>query len=90
MEGWEWRKLFPPKILERGEDYYVRGQVKALARAGDLVSAIVGGGQDYQVELAFQGKLLEEWQCSCPYGQNGAPCKHLAAVFLALECGGRA
>ena len=37
------------------------------------------------MEVRFCRGLVEDWTCSCPYGREGDPCKHLAAVFLALE-----
>lgn len=87
MELSQWRKLFPEKILRRGQEYYEAGRVRALERQGDAVTAVVAGGGCYQVELKLTGQFIEEWSCVCPYGEDGTPCKHLAAVFLALERG---
>ena len=82
-----WRQLFPPHILRRGEAYYWEGAVEALSRQGDTVRAIVRGTQHYAVELALCQDQIAGWSCDCPYGEDGTPCKHLAAVFLALEEG---
>lgn len=85
MERSQWRALFPPRILRRGEAYYDSGAVRSLRQEGGQVLAQVQGQEGYQVEVRFCRGLVEDWACSCPYGREGDPCKHLAAVFLALE-----
>lgn len=85
MERSQWRALFPRRILERGEDYCRRGVVRDLRQEEGSYRATVLGHDYYRVELIFSGQLIEEWACDCPYGRNGTPCKHLAAMFLALE-----
>ena len=85
MERSQWRALFPPRILRRGEAYYDSGAVRSLRQEGGQVLAQVQGQEGYQVEVRFCRGLVEDWACSCPYGREGDPCKHLAAVFLAYN-----
>ena len=84
----QWRQLFASHILQRGESYYEAGAVERLSRQGDRIQASVQGTQLYTVEVELHGELVAGWYCDCPYGEDGTPCKHLAAVFCALEDGG--
>ncbi|MEK7667456.1 MAG: DUF6880 family protein, partial [Gemmatimonadota bacterium] len=75
------------RSFERGEDYFVSGQVHALAEYEGTIAAKVLGTRDYRVKLwAGAGDL--EFSCTCPVGTDGAFCKHCVAVGLAwLEQG---
>ena len=64
-------------MVRRGLDYYEKGLVGQLEQDGDAVRALVRGTRDYQVELALEGTLIADWRCTCPYGGDGTPCKHL-------------
>ena len=81
----EWKALFAPHILQRGLAYYKEGAVNTIAQGEDAVRATVLGSEPYQVEITFRGDRIEHWHCDCPYGEDGTPCKHLAAVFCELE-----
>ena len=87
MKRSRWRELFPERIYWRGVEYFREDRVMSLERHGGTVSAVVQGSSDYEVEITFRGNLIEDWFCNCPYGEDGTPCKHLAAVFYALEQG---
>lgn len=80
-----WRNLFKPWILERGQEYFECGQVTELENDGDLVRAEVCGSQDYHVEIRRSGKRVERMSCDCPYADKDENCKHMAAVLFALE-----
>ena len=80
-----WRDLFKPWILERGQAYFEYGQVTELEDDGDLVRAEVSGSQDYHVEIRRSGKRVERMSCDCPYADKEENCKHMAAVLCALE-----
>ena len=80
-----WRDLFKPWILERGQEYFEYGQVTELEDDGDLVRAEVSGSQDYHVEIRRSGKRVERMSCDCPYADKDENCKHMAAVLYALE-----
>lgn len=80
-----WRDLFRPWILERGQEYYEYGQVVELEEDSSLVRAVVSGSQDYHVEIRRSGKRVDWMSCDCPYADKGENCKHMAAVLFELE-----
>ena len=65
-----WRGLFRPWILERGQEYFEYGQVVALEEDGSVVRAEVSGSQDYHVEIGRSGKRVDWMSCDCPYADN--------------------
>lgn len=62
-----WRDLFRPWILERGQDYFEHGKVLAVEVDGDIVQAEVSGSQPYHVEIRRSGKRVDWMSCDCPY-----------------------
>lgn len=87
MELRQWRALFPQRILERGLRCDEQGAVAQETCTGGVIRAAVQGSGDYEVELALEGERIQDWECTCPYGAGGTPCKHLAAVFRCVEQG---
>jgi hypothetical protein len=85
MELSQWEELFPPHILARGKRYYEEGRVERLQRKGNAIQAVVRGNVPYPVEVDLERGQISNWYCSCPYAEDGTACKHLAAVFCALE-----
>lgn len=81
----EWKELFESRILQRGSAYYKEGAVETLWREGGVVKAVVLGSKRYRVEIDLEDGQIEGWSCNCPYASDGTPCKHLAAVFYALN-----
>lgn len=78
----EWQSLFEPRILERGLDYYQMGHVTNVIDEAGVLSAIVTGTQDYEVELDLSEEDNLGLFCECPYAADLNTCKHMAAVFL--------
>jgi uncharacterized Zn finger protein len=75
------------RSFERGEDYFLNGQVKALAEHEGKITAKVQGARPYRVELWIEEEDLE-YSCTCPMGAEGEFCKHCVAVGLTwLEAG---
>jgi len=75
------------RSFERGEDYFLDGQVKALAEHEGTITAKVLGTRPYRVELWIEEDDLE-YSCTCPMGADGEFCKHCVAVGLKwLEAG---
>ncbi|MGH7846557.1 MAG: SWIM zinc finger family protein [Candidatus Binatia bacterium] len=70
------------RSFERGEDYFVNGQVEALAEDNGTITAKVRGTQPYRVELWIEKEDLE-YSCTCPVEADGDFCKHCVAVGLA-------
>jgi uncharacterized Zn finger protein len=48
------------------------------------VTATVYGGDDYEVTLAIDAAKGLSGECDCPYGMEGAFCKHCVAVGLVV------
>ena len=78
------REHFPPHIFERGQQYQRSGEVLNLTLRGNTVSAGVQGSDNrpYRVTLTLSEDDLENADCTCPYGEFGELCKHIAAVAL--------
>lgn len=72
-----------PKTIKRGRGYFARGNVMEVkcVESDHLYSAVVRGGEDYQVGLEFAdgGWAVE---CSCPVGVD---CKHIVAAMMELQ-----
>lgn len=75
------RRLAGAKSYERGVGYV--DQVGDLDELPDGVIGSVQGTEPYQVRLRNHGGGLDG-NCTCPYGQDGAFCKHCVAVGLVL------
>jgi uncharacterized Zn finger protein len=67
--------------FERGEDYFLNGQVKALAEYEGTITAKVQGTRPYRIKLRIEEDALE-YSCTCPMGADGEFCKHCVAVGL--------
>jgi uncharacterized Zn finger protein len=75
------RRMAGERSFERGEDYFLNGQVKALAENEGTITAKVQGTRPYRVELWIEADDLE-YSCACPVGADGEFCKHCVAVGL--------
>ena len=78
----EWQRFFREHILDRGYDFFRDGAVNDLKKVGDVLTATVEGTFDYFVKISFNGELITNMSCSCPYAENGNYCKHMAAVLF--------
>jgi uncharacterized Zn finger protein len=76
------RRMAGARSFERGEDYFLNGQVKALVEDAGTITAKVQGTQPYRVKLWIEQADLE-YSCTCPMGADGEFCKHCVAVGLA-------
>lgn len=82
-----WKNMFLPHIWQRGVDYYRDGRVLDLQCQNNEVTAQVEGSEIYTVSVTFnkKGNGITDYYCDCPYGEDGTPCKHLAAVLCAVQ-----
>ena len=80
-----WRNLFKPWILARGQEYFECGQVAELKEVGSVVTAEVSGSKAYRVEIYRSGERVIRMSCDCPHAVGGENCKHMAAVLLTLD-----
>ena len=78
-------RTLPKQALERGRDYAARGRVSNVQKTGgDEFHAVVHGTEAYRVSVGLlRGS---PWSaCSCPAHQDSRPCKHVAALAIALD-----
>lgn len=82
-----WKNMFPPHIWQRGVDYYRDGRVLDLHYRNSEVTAQVEGSEIYTVSVTLNKdrNRITDYFCNCPYGEDGTPCKHLAAVLFAVQ-----
>jgi uncharacterized Zn finger protein len=76
------RRLAGSRSFERGEDYFLDGQITSLVEHAGKLTAAVKGTKDYEVRISIRAKALD-YHCTCPMGVDGAFCKHCVAVGLA-------
>ena len=88
MSKINWRSFFTSTILKRGQSYFEDGLVKNLYDHYGEITATVFGNELYDVEILLNGSEVVEMSCTCPYAEDGTPCKHMAAVLLAWEASG--
>src|SRR5579872_434986 len=75
-----------PRSYERGLEYL--RSVDDLAVTETQITASVFGNREYRVRLAF-GDGTVNGECTCPYGREGAFCKHCVAVAMSVLGTGR-
>lgn len=87
MAHYHWSELFPPHIWQRGQNYYRDGRVLSIQYCGNYITAEIEGTDLYHVSVTLDTATnrIEDFFCDCPYGEDGTPCKHLAALLCALE-----
>jgi hypothetical protein len=69
----------------KGEDYFRRGTVDIVEHDPSRVVAQVQGGDNYDVQIGWNGSEYSYF-CSCPhYEDHGALCKHIWATLLAAD-----
>jgi uncharacterized Zn finger protein len=74
-----------PRSFERGLEYL--HSVDDLAVTETHITASVFGNREYRVRLVL-GEPAISGDCTCPYGREGAFCKHCVAVAMSvLETG---
>ena len=83
----KWAYLFSSTIRSRGGRYYRDGNVLKVEKQGNRFTASVRGEQTYQVKITMQADRIKSVSCTCPYAKGGMKCKHMAAVFYAIDNG---
>lgn len=68
----------------RGTAYYHEGRVGELHHKGKTITALVEGGETYQVTLKHTSKVFEGI-CDCPASDGFDFCKHCVATALAYR-----
>jgi len=83
----KWQHFFREHILDRGYNYYYKGAVESISFDNDILTAVVRGSEDYDVEISLLKNNIDDMHCSCPHADDGNNCKHMAAVLAAFENG---
>lgn len=83
LEPPDLRRMAGGVSFERGEGYFLNGQVKALAEHEGTITAKVQGTRPYRVKFWIDEDEELEYSCTCPMGADGEFCKHCVAVGLA-------
>ena len=76
----------PFEILQRGQNYFDSGNILQLNQGSNRTwyAEIEGNYGNYEVEIETDNKNnVSNYFCDCPY--DGAICKHIAAVALAIN-----
>lgn len=73
-------------FYKRGRSYYNAGNVVDLIEevGGDVYTAKVVGSDIYEVSLKQTHNQKWDTECNCPAYELYGPCKHIAAVLIAL------
>ena len=77
----DWERYFKPHILERGFNYYCDDTVRLIRADNNIITAVVHGTDDYDVEITVYDDNDYDMDCTCPYADDGNYCKHMAAVL---------
>ena len=85
MEISGWENFFEPHIRMRGETYFEHELVHGLKIGKEEISAVVEGTKPYNVRITLKNRTITGLFCTCPYADGGYACKHIAAVFCAVE-----
>ncbi|MGD9993290.1 MAG: SWIM zinc finger domain-containing protein [Salinivirgaceae bacterium] len=78
--------IIPFKILQRGQSYFDNGNILQLNQGSDGTwhAEVEGNYGNYEVEIKPDNSSESaDYYCDCPY--DGAICKHVAAVALAIN-----
>jgi uncharacterized Zn finger protein len=75
------RRMAGARSFERGEEYFVNGQVESITEDKGTITAKVRGTYPYRVKLWIENEDLD-YSCTCPMGADGEFCKHCVAVGL--------
>lgn len=81
-----WEDYFSLSTLKRGESYAQKGRVGDIVKSLESISAKVQGEDSYQVNITVNNQDIVSMGCTCPVGNAGDLCKHMAAVlFVAVD-----
>lgn len=80
-----WKDMFAPHILKRGEAYCDEGAVTLEEISEEEITAVVEGSQLYEVQISLDHRRVNGMDCTCPYAADGNACKHMAAVLFEAE-----
>src|SRR5271165_200751 len=75
---------FEKRVQIKGASLFQNRAVRVNKESPSYLSAVVIGGNPYQVEISHdEGRLLVS--CECPYFEEYGQCKHLWAAILEAD-----
>ena len=80
-----WHSGFAGPILGRGRNCFQDGALVGLFRGPEEWQALVVGTKLYRVGAGIHRGEVSSLRCNCPYAREDQRCKHMAALFYALE-----
>ncbi len=81
----DWENKFDETILDRGYDYFQRGLVSNIKKSGNIIKADVSGSSIYRVSMKIKDGQPISASCDCSYASGNRLCKHMAAVYFAVN-----
>ena len=80
-----WKRYFSQTMIDRGYEYYVKGKVKGVTKAGDTYKATILGTHVYHTQVRIVDDSIYTPRCDCLYAQGGLYCKHMTALLHYIE-----
>ncbi len=77
-----------PGSIQRGRAYYKDGRVEEVDLVSDskAICLVSGDSGEYKVEIWVNKNASRlQYECDCPYAEDGHFCKHLVAAVLAVK-----
>ena len=86
LENFPYPKYADPQSIQRGRDYYKRGNVWNVELISDheAFCLIEGDSGKYEVNIEVDKNAQLLFNCDCPYADEGNFCKHMVAAALEL------
>lgn len=79
----EYDDLFKPQIKSRGIAYYNDGKITDFEKKGNVITAIISGGKDYDVSIEFLKNNKIGVKCNCLYHKDtDIYCKHVYSLLI--------
>lgn len=86
LKNYDFEDAYAPHILSRGKNYFYERRILDIWCQDNFITAYIEGSEIYKVELRVSDNKLLNFNCSCPYSENGECfCKHVAAVLYYLK-----
>lgn len=84
------KRLFDAGVRSRGEGIFRSRGVRDVAQTQATIHAKVrsssgAGNYDVEIRLTPNRKDVDDFECSCPYSDGGAACKHIWAALRHID-----
>lgn len=84
LDNYPFSHFSDPQSIARGREYHRNGNVWHVQLVGNnkAVCSVEGNSGEYQVVIAVDKKGSLDFDCDCPYADDGHFCKHMVASAL--------